>query len=157
MPDSLWPHGLQCARVPCPLPSTRAYSNSCPLSQWCHPTISSSEASFSPCLQSFPASGSFQWVDSLHQVAQYSELQLQNQSFQQTFRVDFFEDWLVGLAVQGILKSLLQLSSKASVLQWSAFFIVQVSHPYITTRKKHSFDYTDLCQQSGVSVVLYTV
>ena len=53
-----WPHGLQHARLPCPSPSSRVCSNSCPMSQWCHPTISSSFASFS-CLQSFPASGSF--------------------------------------------------------------------------------------------------
>ena len=59
MPDSLWPHGLQHTRPPCPSPTPRVYSNSCPLSQWCHTTISSSVAPFSSCLQSFPASGSF--------------------------------------------------------------------------------------------------
>ena len=58
MSDSLWPHGLQHARLPCPSPPPRARSNSCPLSWWCHPTISSSVVPFS-CLQSFPASGSF--------------------------------------------------------------------------------------------------
>ena len=57
--DSSWPDGLQCARPPCPSPIPRVYSNSCPLSQWCHPTISSSVVPFSSCLQSFPASGSF--------------------------------------------------------------------------------------------------
>ena len=60
MSDSLWPHGLQHARPPCPSPTPRVYSNSCPLSWWCHPTISSSVIPFSSCLQSFPASGSFQ-------------------------------------------------------------------------------------------------
>ena len=59
MSDSLWPHGLQDAKLPCPSPAPRAYSNSCPLSRWCHPTISSSVIPFSSCLQSFPASGSF--------------------------------------------------------------------------------------------------
>ena len=58
--DSLWPHGLQHARPPCLSPTPRVYSNSCPLSPWCHPTISSSVITFSSCLQSFPASGSFQ-------------------------------------------------------------------------------------------------
>ena len=58
MSDSLWPHGLQHTRLPCP--SDRAYSNSCPLSWWCHPTNSSSVVAFSSHLQSFPASGSFQ-------------------------------------------------------------------------------------------------
>ena len=57
--NSLRPHGLQHARLPCPSPSPRACSNSCPLSRWCHPTISSSVVPFSSCLQSFPASGSF--------------------------------------------------------------------------------------------------
>ena len=57
--DSLWPHGPQHARLPCPSPTPRSYSNSCPSSQWCHPTISSSVIPFSSCLQSFPTSGSF--------------------------------------------------------------------------------------------------
>ena len=60
MSNSLRPHGLQHTRPPCPSPTPRVYSNSCPLSQWCHPTISSSVVPFSSCLQSFPASGSFQ-------------------------------------------------------------------------------------------------
>ena len=59
MSDSLWPHGLQHARLHCTSLSPRVCSNSCPLSQWCHPTISSSVLPFSSCLQSFPASGSF--------------------------------------------------------------------------------------------------
>ena len=57
--NSLLPHGLQLTRLPCPSPAPRACSNSCPLSLWCHPTISSSVIPFSSCLQSFPASGSF--------------------------------------------------------------------------------------------------
>ena len=60
MSDSLWPHGLQHARPTCPSSTSRAYSNTCPLSQWWHPTISSSAVPFSSCLQSFPASASFQ-------------------------------------------------------------------------------------------------
>ena len=59
MSNSLQPHGLQHTRLPCPSPSPRACSNSCPLSQWCHPNISSSVVPFSFCFQSFPASGSF--------------------------------------------------------------------------------------------------
>ena len=60
MSNFLWPHGLQHARPPCPSPTPRAYSNSCPSNWWCHPTISSSVIPFSSCCQSFPASGSFQ-------------------------------------------------------------------------------------------------
>ena len=85
----LWPHGPQNARLPCPSPTTGAYSNSCPLSRWYHPTTSSSVFPFFSGLQSFPISGLFQWVSSSHQVAKVLELQLQHQSFQCIFRTDF--------------------------------------------------------------------
>ena len=95
--------------------------------------------------------GHFQSVYSLHQGAKVSELQLQYQLFQWIFRVDFLQDWFDLLAVQGTLKSLLQShNSKASVLQHSAFFRVQLSHPYMIIGKNHSSDYTDLCWQSDV-------
>ena len=74
--NSLWPHGLQQARAPCPSPNLRVYSNSCPLSQWCHPTISSSVVPFSFCLQSLKHQDLFQWVSSLHHVAKILEFQL---------------------------------------------------------------------------------
>ena len=89
--NSLQSHGPQHTRLPCPSSSC---SNSCPLSRWCHPNITSSVVPFS-CLQSFPASGSFQWVDSSQQVAEVLELQLQYQSFQWIFRTDFLWDRLV--------------------------------------------------------------
>ena len=89
MSDSLWPHGLQHASFPCPSPNPGAYSNSCPLSQWCHPTISSSVIPFSLHLQSFQHQGLFQWISSSHQVAEVLEFQLQHQSFQWIFRIDF--------------------------------------------------------------------
>ena len=80
--------------------------------------------------------GLFQWVSSLHQVAKVLGFQLQHQSFQWIFRTDFLQDGLLDLAVQRTLKSLLQHhSSKASILWISAFFIVQLSHPYMTTGK----------------------
>ena len=133
--DSLWPHEPQHARPPCPSPTPGAYPNSSPLSWWCHPNTSSSVVPFSSCHQSFSASGSFQ-VSSSHQVAKVLEFQLQHQSFQSIFRISFRMDWLDLLAVQGTLKSLLQHhSSKASILQCSAFFIVQLLHPYMTTGK----------------------
>ena len=89
VPHSLWPHGLQHTKLPCPSPTLKAYTNSCPLSRWCHPTISSSVIPFSSCLPSFPASGSFQWVSYSHQVAKELEFQLQHQSFQWILRTDF--------------------------------------------------------------------
>ena len=88
MSNSSQPHGLQHARPPCPSPTPGVYSNSCPLSWWCHPTISSSVVPFSSHRQSFPASGYFP-VSSLHQVAKALEFQLQHQSFQWIFRTDF--------------------------------------------------------------------
>ena len=90
--DSLWPRGLQHARLPCASASPTVCSNSCPLSRWCHPTVSSpSPPAF--CLSQHQ--GLFQWVSSSHQGAKVLELQLQHQSFQWIFRVDFLYDWLV--------------------------------------------------------------
>ena len=137
MSNSFQPHGLQHSRLPCPSPTPRAYSNSCPSCQWCHPTISSSVITFSSCLQSFPASGSFQMSQFFAKVAKVLEFQLQHQSFQWIFRwISFRMDWLDLLGVQGILKSLFQHhSSKTLVLWCSAFFTIQLSHPYMTTGK----------------------
>ena len=137
MSDSLRSHGLQHAKPPCPSPTPRAYSNSCPLCQWCHPTISSLLSPSPSTLSLSQHQGLFKWVDSSHQVARILEFQLQHQSFQWIYRVDFPRmDWLDLLAVQRTPKSLLQHhSSKASILWCSAFFIVQLSHPYMTTGK----------------------
>ena len=86
--DFLQPHGLQHTRLPCPSPTPGVYPNSCPLSQWCHPTISSSAVPFSSCFQS-QHQGLFQWVGSLHQVAKNIGALLHHQSFQWIFKVDF--------------------------------------------------------------------
>ena len=99
MSDSLWPSGLQHDRPPFPSPIPEVYSHSCPLSQWCHPTISSSVIPFSFCLP-FPAPGSFQMSQFFASGGQNIGVQLQHQSFQwtvgfPTFRVDFLWDWLV--------------------------------------------------------------
>ena len=88
MSDSLPPHGLQDTRLPWPSPTPRAYSNPCPSSWWCHPTISSSVVPFSSCLQSCPASESF-LMSRFFTVAKVLALQLQHQSFQWIFRTDF--------------------------------------------------------------------
>ena len=135
MSNSLWPHGLQHARLPCLSPAPRAYSNPRPSHQWCHPTISSSVVPFSSCLRSFLTSGSFpilriRWLKfrSLRfSISPYNEF-----SGLISFRIDRLDV----LAVQWTLKSLLQHhSSKTSILWHSAFFIVQLSHPYMTTGK----------------------
>ena len=137
MLDSLLPYGLQHSVLLCPSLSPRVYSNSYPLSQWCHPAVSSSVPCFSSCPQSFPASGSFPVSWLFTSGDQTVEFQLQHQSFQEysgliSFRIDRFDL----LAVQGMLKSLLQHhNSEASVLQLSAFFVDQLYHPYIITGK----------------------
>ena len=86
--DSLRPHELQHARPSCPSPTPRVHSDSRPSSQWCHPAISSSVIPFSSYPQSLPASGSFQRVNSFHEVATALEFQLQHHSFQRTPKVD---------------------------------------------------------------------
>ena len=114
MSDSLQLHGLQHARLPCPSPSVVACLNSCPLSQSYHPTTSSSVIPFSSCLQSFPASWSF--LMSRLFASDAKVLELQHQSFQLIFRIDFLFriDWFNLLVVQGTLKSIRQHhSSKA--------------------------------------------
>ena len=127
----MWPHGLQHPRPPYPSPTPGVYSNSCPLSPWCHPTISSSIVPFSSCLQSFPTSGSFP-VSHLFTSGGQSMLDL--------------------LAVQGTLMSLLQhQNSKASTLWRSAFFIVQHSYPYMTTGKTIALTRQTFCWQGNVS------
>ena len=148
--DSLWPHGLQRDRPPCPSAVPQACSNFYPSSQWYHPTISSSVIPFSSCLQSLTASGSFQmkWKEDLSNESvlhirwpKYWSFNFNiSPSNEYSGLISFRIDWLDLLVVQGTLKSLLQHhSSKASVLRCSALFIVQFSHPYMTTGKKHSF------------------
>ena len=112
-----------------------ACSNSCPLSQWCHPTISSSVIPFSFWPQSWPASGSFQMSQFFQSGGQSIGVSASAQSFQGIFRlISCRTDWLDHLPAQGTLKSLFQHhSSKASILWHSAFFIVQ--HPYMTIGK----------------------
>ena len=138
MSDSLWCHELQHTRLSYPSPTPGTFSNSCPLSWWCHPTISSSAVplflptSIFPSIRVFsnesvlcirwPTYWSFSF--SISPFNEYSGL------------IAFRMDWLDLLAVQGTLESLLQhQSSKTSILQHSAFFMVQLSHPYMTTGK----------------------
>ena len=115
---------------PYPSPTPRVYPNSCPLSQWCHLTISSSVVPFSSCLQTFPTSGSLQMSQVFTSGGQniWSFRFTISPSNEHPELLSFRKDWLDFLAVQGTLKSLLQHhSSKASILWCSAFFIVQLS------------------------------
>ena len=137
MSNSLWPHGLQHARPPCPSPTPGVYSNSCLLSWWCHPTISSSVIPFPPAF-SLCQYQVFSNESVLHiRWPKYWSFSFNISPFNEySGLISFRMDWLDLLVVQGTLKSLLQHhSSKTSILCWSAFFIVQLSHPYMTTGK----------------------
>ena len=89
MSESLWPHWLQHARPPYQSQTPRVYSKSCPLSRWCHPTISSSVVPSPPALNLSQNQSLFKWVSFSHQVAKVLEFQHQHQSFQWIFRTDF--------------------------------------------------------------------
>ena len=131
------PHEPQHTRPPCPSPVPGVHPNPCPSSRWYHPTISSSIVPFSSCPQSFPASV-FSDESALHiRWPKYWSFSFSiSLSNEHPGLITFRMDWLDLLAVQGTLNSLLQHhSSKASILWHSAFFIVQLSHPYMTTRK----------------------
>ena len=126
---------------------------------WVSDTIQSSHPPSSPSPSAFSLSqhqGLFQWVSSLHQVTKVLEVQLQHQSFQWIFRTNFCRmDWLDILIVQETLKSLLKHHcSKASIFLCSAFLIVQLSHPYMTTGKTIALTRWTLV--SNVSAFEYT-
>ena len=135
--NSLWPHEPQHARPSCPSPTPGVHSDSRPSSQWCHPAISSSVIPFSSCPQSLPASESFPMSQLRMRWPKYWSFSFSIISSKEIpGLISFRMDWLHLLAVQGTLKSLLQHhSSKASILQHSTFFIVQLSHPYVTIGK----------------------
>ena len=141
--DSLQPCGLQHTRLPYPSPTPGACSNACPLSQWCHPSISSSAVPFSSCLQSFPASGSF--LESVLHIRWpkywtfiFSISPSNNYSGLISFRIDWFD-----LRAVQVFKSISSLA--LSLLYGPTLTSV---HDYW---KNCSFDYMDLCRQSNVS------
>ena len=135
--DSLWPHGLQYARPPCLSPSPGVCPTSCPLNWWCHPTVSSSVTLFSFCLQSFSASGSFPMSQFFATGGQSIGASASASALPMNIQDWFPLGWTGWNSLQSKrLSSLFQLhSSKISILQHSAFFIVQLSHPYMTTAK----------------------
>ena len=134
--DSLPPHGLQHAKLPCPSPTSRACSNCCPSSRWCHPTVSSSVVPFS-CLQSFAASGSFPMSQffpsggrSIGVSVSASVLSMNIQNWLPLGLTSF-----ISLQCKGLSSLFQHHSSKASIPGCSAFFMAQLSHPYMTTGK----------------------
>ena len=147
---SLWPHGLQHIRLPCPSLSSRICSNSCSLSQWCYTTTSSSDTLFSCCLQSFPASRSFpmDWLFASGGQSTRTSTSIPPVNIQAWFSLG-----LTGL-ISFQFKGLSRIFS-STIIQKHQFFDAQPSlrfnshilHGYF---KNHSFDYTDLCWRSAV-------
>ena len=153
MSDSLRPHELQHARPPCPLPTPRVYSNSCPLIRWCHPAISSSVVPFPSCPQSLPASGSFPMSQFFASDGQALEFQLQHQSFQWILRTDFLQysmDWMDLLAVlrdsQESSPTPQFKSISSSVLSFLYSPALTFMHDYW---KNHSLDYNPCVRRTN--------
>ena len=132
--DSLWPHELQHARLPCPSPTPGVYPKSCPLSRWYHPSISSSVVPFFSCPQFSPASGSFPmsqlFASGGQSIAASASASVLLLNIQGWFPLGF-----TGLITLCLLRVFSSHSLKTSILQHSAFFIVQLSNLYMTTGK----------------------
>ena len=137
MSNSLQPHGLQHTSLSCPSPTPGAYSNSCPSSRWCHPTILSSVVPFSSHLQSFPAAGSLPisqfFISDSQSIGVSASALVLPMNIQDLFPLGW-TGW-ISLQSKGLSSPLQHHSSKASILLCSAFFIVQLSHSYVTTGK----------------------
>ena len=135
---SLWLHGLQHARIPCPSPTPKACSNSSPLSRWCYPTVSSSVVPFSSCLQSFPASGPF-LMSQLFELGGQSIRSSASASVLKMNIQDWFPLGLTGL-ISLLFKGLSRVIFSSTTVQKHQFFgtqpsLVQLLHPYMTTEK----------------------
>ena len=130
MSESLWPHRLQHARLPSPSPTPGACSNSCPLSQWCHPTISSSVIPFSSCLQSFRVlKMSLFFASGGQNIGVSASASVLPMNIQDWFPLG----WTGCISLQS--NGLSRVFSNTTVQKHTTFFIVQLSHPYMTTGK----------------------
>ena len=138
MYNSLRPHGLHHARPPCPSPTPRVHPDSRPSNQWCHQAISSSVVPFSSCPQSLPASESFLMSQFFTRWPKYWSFSFSISTSNEYSGLNplGLSGWISLQSVQGALKSLLQHhSSKASIPQHSVFFMIPISHPYMTAGK----------------------
>ena len=137
MSNYLLPHEPQHARPSCPSPAPGVYPNSWPLSQWCHPTIPSSDFPFSSCLQPFPTSESFQMSQFFASGGQTTGVSALTSVLPKNTQNWFPLGWTgwISLQSEGLSRVFSNTSLKASILHCSAFFTVQLSHPYMTTGK----------------------
>ena len=155
MSNSLWPQGLQHARLPCPSPTHGVYSNSCPSSRWCHPTISYTAVPFSSCLKSFPASGSFPMSQFFTSGSQSIGVSASASVLPMNVQ-DWFPLGLTGwISLQS--KGLSRVFSSTTV-QKHQFFGTQLSlwfnsHIQYDYWKNHSFDYMGLCISKVMSLL----
>ena len=141
------------SRASCPSLSPRVCSNSCPLSWWCHLAISSSITPFSSTLNLSQHQSLFQWISSSHQVAKVLEFQLQHQSFQWIFRIDFLQDWLVWspCSPRGSQESPASEFENINSSALSLFYDPALIFVHMTTGKTVALTIWTLCQQSDVS------
>ena len=153
MSDSLWLHGLQHARPPCPSPTPGVYSNLCPLNQWCHPTNSSSVIPFSSCLQSFPASGSFQMSQLFTSGGQIIRVSPPTSVLPMNIQDWFPLGWTGWIYLQSKGHSRVFSNTTVQKHQFSAaqLFLSPTLTSIHDHWKNHSFDQKDLCWQSNVS------
>ena len=147
MSDSLQPHGLQHARLPCPSPTPGVYPNSCPSSRWCHPTISSSMIPFSSCLQSFPVSGSFPksqfFASGSQRIGVSASASVLPMNIQDWFPLGW-TGW-ISLPSKGFSRVFSNITvQKHQFVLLSFLYIPTVTsvHEYW---KNHNFDYMDIC------------
>ena len=147
MSDSLWPHGLQHARPSCPSPTLGVYSNSCPLSQWCHPIISSSVGPFASCLQSFPATGSFLVSQLFASGGQSIGVSVLASVLPMNIQDWFPLGWTGWFPLQS--KGLSRVSPKPLFKNIDSSELSFLYSPTLTSIhdywKNHSFDYMDIC------------
>ena len=159
MSDSLWPHGLQHAKLPCPSQTLRACSTSCPSSRRCHPTISPSVVSFSSCLQSFSASGSFTMSQFFASGGRSIGVTASASVLPWIFRDDFLWDTLVWFPCRP--RNSQESSSAPQFESISSSALKLLCGPMLTSVhdywKNYSFDHMDLCLQSEDSAFKYTV
>ena len=151
--DSLRPHRMQHSRLPCPSPTPRVQPNPCPSSQWCHPAISSSVVPFSSCPQSLPASESFPmsqfFASGGQSIGVSASASVLPMNIQDWFLLGLAG--LISLLSKGLSRVLQYHSSKASILWHATFFLVQLSHPYMTTGKTIAFSKQTFVGKSNVS------
>ena len=151
--ETLQPHGPQHARPPCPPPIPGVYSNSCPSSQWCHPTISSSVVPSSSHLQSFPASGSFQMSQFFTSGGQSIGVSVSASVLPMNIQDWFPLGWTGLISLQS--KGLSRVFSNTTIQKHNSLVLSFLFSPTLTSIrdywKNHSFDQTDLCWQSNVS------